>query len=104
MFGNFSAYLIGLGGEILGISFVGVLLALFVSLSSSSCVETLGEGEEAGVGVLVALLYENGTDLDLGMVFDLRDVNEATIECPCRFLKLYYSLFGEHLNSSNSWS
>ena len=97
------AYLIGLGGEILGISLVGVLLALLVSLSSSSCVETLGEGEEAGVGVLVAL-YENGTDLDLGMVFDLRDVNEATIECPCRFLELCYSLFGEQLNSSNCWS
>ena len=72
--------------------------------------ETLGEGEEAGVG-LRSVLCENGTDLDLGIVFDLRwlhrnkgwkisndakirlcsrrkkaYVSEATIEWPYRFL------------------
>ena len=66
--------LIGLGGEIFAIKLVGVLHrsleVMLTSLSSSSCVETLGEGEEAGVGLL-SVLCENGTDLDLGIVFDL---------------------------------
>ena len=72
----------GLSGEgiLLNISLVGVVLPpLTLTSLSSSCVETLGDGLEAGVGVLE---YENGTDLDLGMVFDLREVKEATMECP----------------------
>ena len=72
----------GLSGEgiLLNISLVGVVLPpLILTSLSSSCVETLGDGLEAGVGVLE---YENGTDLDLGMVFDLREVKEATMECP----------------------
>ena len=76
----------GLSGEgiLLNISLVGVVLPpLILTSLSSSCVETLGDGLEAGVGVLE---YENGTDLDLGMVFDLREVKEATMECPWRFL------------------
>ena len=79
---DFMLRLSGLSGEgiLLNISLVGVVLPpLILTSLSSSCVETLGDGLEAGVGVLE---YENGTDLDLGMVFDLREVKEATMECP----------------------